>query len=83
MSLTGAIATYVIVWWLVLFMVLPIGSRAVVEDTDVVRGQDAGSPQRPRVLLKMGITTLVSGVLFGIIYWMIDAGHLTLEQAIS
>ena len=80
MSLTGAIATYVIIWWLVLFMVLPFGSRAVIENDNVSKGQDAGSPQRPRVLLKMGITTLVSGVLFAVLYWLIAAGHLSLRM---
>ena len=78
MSLTGSIAVFVIIWWLVLFMVLPIGSREVVDQADVEKGQDAGSPKRTRLLFKMLMTTLVSLVVFALFYWLVSAGHLAI-----
>ena len=81
MNLTGAIAVYVIMWWLIFFMILPIGSRAVLDSGDVVKGQDAGAPKKPRVLFKMGVATLISAVVFGIFYWLVDAGYLSLSPS--
>ena len=74
MSLTGSIAVYVIIWWLIFFMVLPIGSREVIEQDEVEKGQDAGAPKRTRLLFKMLMTTLVSAVVFAVFYWSIDSG---------
>ena len=74
MSLTGSIAVFIIIWWLIFFMVLPIGSREIVDQHDVSLGQDAGSPKRPRLLFKMLIATLVSIVVFAVFYWLIDSG---------
>ncbi|MEQ8195597.1 MAG: DUF1467 family protein [Rhodospirillales bacterium] len=81
MSLAGGIAVYVIMWWLVFFMILPIGSRAVLEAEDVAKGQDAGAPKNPRILFKMAIATLVSAVVFGLFYWLVSAGYLSLSPS--
>lgn len=79
MSITGSIAVFVIIWWLVFFMVLPIGSREVIEQDDVSMGQDAGAPKRTRLLFKTMMTTLVSIAVFALFYWLIDAGHISLN----
>ena len=78
MTLTGSIAVFVIIWWLIFFMVLPIGSREVVDQADVAQGQDAGSPKRPRLLFKALMATLVSIVVFALFYWLVSTGHLAI-----
>lgn len=76
--LTG-IAVYVVVWWLVIFMVLPWGNRAV-DDADVARGHASGAPQRPRLVLKAAITTLVAGVVWLIIWAVVTHGGITFRR---
>ena len=44
MSLTFAIAIYVVIWWTVLFAVLPIGVRTQGEDGSVVPGTPESAP---------------------------------------
>lgn len=66
MSLATAIAIYFIIWWVVLFAVLPWGVRSQEERGDVVSGSDPGAPAIPRLWRKLVWTTLVSGVVFGI-----------------
>jgi len=78
MSVTGSIAVFVIIWWLVFFMVLPIGSREVVNQSDVAIGQDAGAPKRTRLLFKSMISTLISFAVFALFYWLIDSGHIAI-----
>jgi predicted secreted protein len=63
-ALTTAFAIYFIVWWLVLFAVLPWGVRSQHESGAVVPGSDPGAPNLPRVLRKLLWTTLISLVVF-------------------
>ena len=44
MSVTFAIAIYVLMWWVVLFAVLPLGVRTQGEDGSVVPGTPESAP---------------------------------------
>jgi predicted secreted protein len=68
MSVGLATAIYFIVWWTVLFAVLPIGLRTQEEEGHVVPGTPESAPARPRFLFIVGVTSLISGVVFGLIY---------------
>ena len=65
MSLTLGIAIYVVLWWTVLFAVLPIGVRTQGEDGAVVPGTPESAPSAPRLVRVVLLTTLISGLLFG------------------
>jgi predicted secreted protein len=67
MSLTTSLAVFFIVWWTVLFAVLPWGIRSQAEAGDVVPGTDPGAPAVPRLGLKMLWTTLVAAITFAAI----------------
>ncbi|MEE8626952.1 MULTISPECIES: DUF1467 family protein [Methylobacterium] len=59
----GAGALYFVVWWTMLFSVLPF--RAAPDGTEVVvPGQDLGAPHRPQMRRKAVWTTLVADVVF-------------------
>ena len=59
----GAGALYFVVWWTMLFSVLPF--RAAPDGTEVVvPGQDLGAPHRPQMRRKAVWTTLVAEVVF-------------------
>ncbi len=68
MSVTTAIAIYFLIWWVMLFAVLPFGVRSQHEDGVMVPGSDPGAPVLPRLLWKLFWTTVVSGVIFAILY---------------
>ena len=85
MPLTFAIAIYVVLWWTVLFAVLPIGVRTQAEDGVVVPGTPESAPTAPRLLRVVFVTTLVSGLLFGagwaaVRYGLIDLAALLGRQ---
>lgn len=67
------LATYVIIWWLVMFMVLPWGVRRI-EPEDLKRGDDSGAPANPNMLIKVAVTTVASGVIFGLVYLVVISG---------
>ena len=60
---------YLIVWWTVLFAVLPLGSKTYAEaGIEVTDGGDPGAPIDPKLKQKAWTTTWVSAVLFAIGY---------------
>jgi predicted secreted protein len=67
MSVTTAIAIYFIIWWVVLFTVLPFGVRNAAEAGETVEaGNDPGAPTVPALGRKLIWTTIVSSVVFAI-----------------
>ena len=73
MDWTTSLATYAIIWWLVILMVLPWGVRRI-EPEDLREGDDPGAPEKPRMLIKVAVTTGVSGVIFGLVYLVVISG---------
>jgi predicted secreted protein len=67
MAISTALATYFIIWWVVLFAVLPWGIRSQAEAGEIVPGSDPGAPVLPHVLAKLVWTTLVAGLVFAVV----------------
>jgi len=76
MTWFGFGVTFVVVWWLVLFMVLPFGAAPPEK---VEPGMADSAPARPRLGIKMLITTLIALVLTGVIKWVIESGLIQLR----
>lgn len=81
MNLASALAIYFIIWWLVLFLVLPFGIRNAHESGEAVEeGNEPGAPVRPRLLLKALITTILATAVFTIFYLAQTRGLLSLDN---
>ncbi len=70
MSLTGSFVVFVILWWLILFMVLPRDINSHKDKDFVVLGTDPGAPSNPNIVKKLIITTAITSILFAIIYFL-------------
>lgn len=62
------VAVFFIVWWTVLFVVLPIGLRTQMDDGDVALGTVASAPTRFQGAKILIATTLISILLCAIWY---------------
>lgn len=65
MSLLTIAAIYFIIWWTVLFIVLPLGYRSQEEEGEVATGTVESAPvdfRGGRVVL---LTTLISALVYG------------------
>jgi predicted secreted protein len=68
-SYTTVLAIYFIIWWLVLFAVLPWGIRSQHEgDEPIASGTDPGAPIIARIGRKLIWTTVLSAILFAVFY---------------
>ncbi|MTH64422.1 DUF1467 family protein [Paracoccus shanxieyensis] len=77
MSLTGGIVLYSVLWFLVMFLLLPIGHRSQEEMGEVTPGTPPGAPYRPMLRKKMLWATLITAVLWAVIAWIILADIIT------
>jgi predicted secreted protein len=69
MSIVSLVAIYFVVWWVVLFAVLPFGVRTQDDEGDIVLGTTHSAPTRPHLLKKALATTIVSAIIvFG--FWL-------------
>ena len=71
------IMVYVIVWWLVFFTTLPFGVRPLEH---IETGHDIGAPAKPRLWMKALVSSIIAGVLFAIIYYVIDADLISFRR---
>ena len=81
MGFTGSIIVYASIWWIVFFSILPIGIQSNKEVyKDKIKGSDPGAPKNPKIAKKFLITTIVTSILFIVIYYLINNGLLNLRN---
>ena len=74
-----ATVLYALIWWTVLFAVLPFGTRPVA-DADEAAGGWRGAPAGPRLWRKVFATTLVSAVIWAGGVALIDSPYLSFRS---
>ena len=80
MGTTGAFIVYICIWWIVFFSVLPIGIKSQnIKFKDDLRGNDPGAPKNPRIGKKFLITTLITSIIFAVIYYLTINNYLNLR----
>ncbi len=79
MPVTTALAIFFLIWWMVLFAVLPLGIRSQHEAGEIVPGTDPGAPAVPNLGRKLLWTTAVSVVIFAACYVVYVERLVTLE----
>ena len=77
MGWVTGIIVYVLVWWITMFAVLPLWVTPSEPDDP---GHAAGAPQRPRLLLKMAITTAVAALIWVAIYLVTKSPLLSFRE---
>jgi predicted secreted protein len=81
MGFTGSIIVYVSIWWIVLFSILPLGIKSQnLEFKEQLTGNDPGAPKNPKMGKKFLITTLITTVIFIIIYYLVSIDYLNLRN---
>lgn len=80
MNWVTGIVLYVLIWWIALFAVLPIGTHPV-EDPDDTSGW-RGAPERPRLLMKVIATTVVATIIWGGAFMLIESDYISFRHGV-
>lgn len=64
MTITAAIVTFAVIWFLTLFCALPIGLRTQGEEGEVVPGTPSSAPANPRMKRKFFWVTVITLALW-------------------
>jgi predicted secreted protein len=69
-TVASTIAVFFVIWWTVLFAVLPFGVKSQADEGEVVRGSEPGAPAAPMLMKKAGITTAIAVVVYVIVWFL-------------
>ena len=71
MSVVTGIAIYLTIWWTALFAILPLGGKTYWHEgiEPPVKGMDSGAPIEPRLKQKFIWTTILTTVIF-VLLWL-------------
>ena len=81
MGITGSIIVYVLIWWIIFFSVLPLGIQSNKEKLkERIEGVDPGAPNNPKIAKKFLITTIITSIIFIVIYYLVEFDLLNLRK---
>ena len=70
----SAFVVWLIIWWLTLFIILPIGIRGQAEENDIVEGTEPGAPHNLDIKRKFIQTTIIASILWVLVCALILSG---------
>ena len=81
MGITGSIIVYVLIWWIIFFSILPVGIQSKKEKfIERIDGIDPGAPNNPKIGKKFLITTIITSIIFIVIYYLVELNLLNLRE---
>ncbi len=80
MGITSALVLFAVIWFMVLFVTLPIGLRTQGDEDEIVPGTQAGAPANLNMKRKFKIVTAVAFVLWVIIAGVILSGAISVRD---
>ena len=81
MGITGSIIVFVIIWWIIFFSVLPVGIQSNKEKfRERIEGIDPCAPKNPKIAKKFLITTIITTLIFVVVYYLVKIDLLNLRE---
>jgi predicted secreted protein len=81
MGLGFYFAVYLVIWWVVLFAILPLGVRSHHEEgIEVPGGGEPASPVDPKLKKKFLTTTWVSAIVVALLWAVLHFGLVPLPE---
>jgi len=68
MPTATALAIFFLIWWVVLFAVLPWGIKSQHEGDEIAPGTDPGAPSKARIGWKLLWTTVIAAAIYALCY---------------
>ncbi len=75
-GIVNGLVVFTLIWWVLLFTMLPIGVTSQQEAGDVVAGSEPGAPARPNLAKKLWWTTAITSVVWIAYFALMHSGVL-------
>jgi predicted secreted protein len=83
MSTPTALAIFFLIWWVVLFAVLPWGIKSQHEGDDIAPGTDPGAPSKALIGWKLVWTTVVAAAIYAVCFVVYAEHWVTVDGLMS
>jgi len=83
MPVATALAIFFLIWWVVLFAVLPWGVRSQHEGNDIAPGTDPGAPSKARIGWKLVWTTVVAAAIYAVCFIVYEEHSMTVDGLVG
>ncbi len=80
MDIAFGIVIYFVVWWISLFLVLPLWVKPQIEENAVIPGTATSAPVSAMMLKKLLLTTLLSATIFLTFYLLLSYDLLSIDS---
>ena len=80
MAITSALVLYAVIWFLVLFVTLPVGLRTQGDENEITEGTQAGAPANFRLKRTMIIVSIAALVVWAIVFTIIVSGAISVRD---
>lgn len=80
MSPFSLFVTYLLIWWMTLFVILPMGIRGQAESGDVIKGSEPGAPVDANIKIKFKQTTILATIIWVVVNTIIWSGVFNWDQ---
>ncbi len=80
MSITGGLVLLVVIWFMTLFIVLPIIMRTQAEDGEVVPGTHEGAPSNFKLGRTMLLTSAFAFPIWAVVVAVVLSGVVTVDM---
>ncbi|MDX2028739.1 MAG: DUF1467 family protein [Alphaproteobacteria bacterium] len=77
MNIFSGIVLYVLVWWMVIFCLLPLNIQSIEQPKD---GSMPGAPINPGLKRKIIITTIIACVIWLALFAIITSGVISFQE---
>ncbi len=80
MNLVTAIFSYLMIWWIALFVVLPFGNKPL---ENPLVGNEPNAPANPRLRQKMVWTSLLALVVWAIVFALVQSHLISFRDMVK
>ncbi|MDC1255496.1 DUF1467 family protein [Paracoccaceae bacterium] len=80
MTISAAVVLFAVIWFMCLFIVLPLRIKSQQEDGEIVPGTPASAPTNPQLKKKTIYVTIVTFILWILLVYIISSGLIRVQD---
>ena len=80
MTISAAVVLFAVIWFMCLFIVLPLRMKSQYEDGEIVPGTPASAPTNPQLKKKSIFVTIIAIIIWLLLVYIISSGLIRIQD---